>query len=122
MKRLITHIALFSIIIHLFFTSGYLIDYYANTDAYKARCENKAFPEMKCNGKCLLAKKIAKARAENPGEPAPIPTISSEYLTVLENFEQAEPANSIELYQQFSLYTNLYSFSYHDLLLKPPIR
>lgn len=40
MKQLAIHIGLFAILIQIFFRSGYLVDYYVNTDAYKARCEN----------------------------------------------------------------------------------
>ncbi|MEQ8925239.1 MAG: hypothetical protein RLO81_05460 [Fulvivirga sp.] len=121
MKLLITHIALFTIIIHLFFTSGYLVDYYVNTDAYKARCENKAFPEMKCDGKCLLAKKIAMAKAEKPDEPAPIPTISSEYLYDLLELELNQKEPFSKTVRVNDRYINLYHFNYLHSLLKPPI-
>lgn len=45
-----------------------LLDYVVNYDYIsKVLCENKAKPEMKCNGKCHLMKEMAKAaEAEKP--------------------------------------------------------
>jgi len=36
-------------------------------------CVNRNNPEMHCNGKCFLAKKIAKAKERNASKEAPIP-------------------------------------------------
>ena len=42
-----------------------LVDYVVNYDYIsKVLCENKAKPEMKCNGKCHLMKELAKASEE----------------------------------------------------------
>lgn len=44
-------------------------DYYLNTASYAARCENKAFVELHCNGQCLMAKKlkeVAEKEQKNP--------------------------------------------------------
>lgn len=35
-----------------------VLDYYVNTAAYVKRCENKMRPQMHCNGKCQVAKKL----------------------------------------------------------------
>jgi len=45
-----------------------VLDYAINYDyIVKELCENKAKPQMKCNGKCHLMKELAKAStAENP--------------------------------------------------------
>jgi hypothetical protein len=45
-------------------------DYYANTETYARQCQNKWRPAMKCNGKCLLMKKIqaAEKKAEENQE------------------------------------------------------
>lgn len=39
--------------------------YYANTAAYAKNCENKAKPQMQCNGKCQMLKKLKKASQED---------------------------------------------------------
>lgn len=49
-----------------------VIDYVVNYDYIaKVLCENKAKPELKCNGKCQLMKELAKAaEEEKPISPA----------------------------------------------------
>lgn len=42
------------------------VSFYLNQSAIvKEKCENKSKPEMKCNGKCYLAKKLKEADLEN---------------------------------------------------------
>jgi hypothetical protein len=41
--------------------AGYLGD----VQAYQASCENKALPMLNCNGKCVLAKKMAEMAAHS---------------------------------------------------------
>ena len=46
-----------------------IADYYANTAKYTKNCENKARPQMHCNGKCQMMKKLQgeeKKDQENP--------------------------------------------------------
>ena len=58
-----------------FFTSTFsrlfvVADYYVNTERYYKNCENKAKPQLKCNGKCQMAKKVQdeeKKEQKNPG-------------------------------------------------------
>ena len=35
-----------------------MVDYYVNTAAFVDKCENKAAPELDCDGKCLVTKKM----------------------------------------------------------------
>lgn len=121
MKLITTHIALFAVVIHIFFSSGYLVDYYVNTDAYKARCENKALAKLNCNGKCLLAKRIAAAQTDSSKNPAPIPTVSPEYLFSSIGYEEEHISPVIVPRNLRDQYLNLYHFNYHHSLLKPPI-
>lgn len=58
-----------------FFTSTFsrlfvVADYYVNTERYYAKCVNKARPQLKCNGKCQMSKKIQaeeNKEQKNPG-------------------------------------------------------
>lgn len=46
-----------------------VMDYYANTGAFAKNCENKARPQLHCNGQCQLMKKlkqVEKKDAQNP--------------------------------------------------------
>jgi len=35
-----------------------VLDYYTNTASFAMNCENKARPELHCNGKCQMIKKL----------------------------------------------------------------
>ncbi|GAB4230160.1 MAG: hypothetical protein Tsb0034_01940 [Ekhidna sp.] len=83
MKQLASHILLITIVIQLFWSSGYLVDYYVNSDVYKENCENKSRPELNCDGKCILAQKLLKS-ANQDEKDSFWPPISFEYVFKLE--------------------------------------
>jgi hypothetical protein len=35
-----------------------VFDYYLNTESFAVNCENKAKPQMHCNGQCQMVKKL----------------------------------------------------------------
>lgn len=43
--------------------------YYANTAAYAKNCENKAKPNMRCNGKCQMMKKLKQEENKDKQNP-----------------------------------------------------
>jgi hypothetical protein len=47
----------------------YFLDYLVEKKEYIARCENKARPQMHCNGKCQLMKKIRAQQDKEQGRP-----------------------------------------------------
>lgn len=51
-----------------------LLDYYVKLEEYKALCINKARPEMKCNGQCILMQRLKAMGIETqePAAPAPV--------------------------------------------------
>lgn len=49
---------LLAVLAQTFSKSFIVAGYYANTQAYAKNCENKAKPQMHCNGKCQMMKKI----------------------------------------------------------------
>jgi hypothetical protein len=52
------------------FHSIFLIaDYYVNTQAYTVNCVNKNKPQMHCNGKCQLSKKIQQESKKDQDNP-----------------------------------------------------
>lgn len=57
-KQLITFILLMSFAAQTFNKVFIVVDYYVNTSAFAANCENKAKPFMKCNGKCQMMKEL----------------------------------------------------------------
>lgn len=46
-----------------------VFDYKANTNAYALNCENKARPQMHCNGQCQLMKKLKKEEKKDQENP-----------------------------------------------------
>lgn len=102
-----------------------VIEYILNYDyIIKELCENKAKPEMSCNGKCHLMKELAKvSENENPASQ------DEKLITiVLENlfFQTAEKVSFSNLTYVNSkkirvTYCNLYSHNYFFSLFHPPI-
>lgn len=50
-----------------------LLDYYVKMEEYKALCINKARPEMKCNGQCILMQRLKAMNIETQEPAAPTP-------------------------------------------------
>lgn len=73
---------LIALVTHLFYSSGYLLDYYVNMDVYKEHCINQDRPELNCDGKCILAQKIAEAQKNQaPDQGKMTIPASMEYLS-----------------------------------------
>lgn len=58
LKPIITIIFLLSFALQTFSTALIIADYFTNTAAFAKNCENKAKPQMHCNGKCQMMKKL----------------------------------------------------------------
>lgn len=81
LKKVIVYITLFSLGFHLFYSSGYLLDYFVNTDFYLENCTNKDRPELSCNGQCILMQKMAESQPQNSNSEATVFTpLATEYL------------------------------------------
>jgi hypothetical protein len=61
-KTLSALILLFAFSLQTFYTAGVTVWFFANQKILaKNHCVNKARPQLKCDGKCFLAKKIREA-------------------------------------------------------------
>ncbi len=58
MKQVIAFIFLLAFAMQTFSRAIIVWDYALNTKAYAKNCENKARPQMHCNGKCQMMKKL----------------------------------------------------------------
>jgi hypothetical protein len=56
---------LLAVLAQTFSKSFIVAGYYANTQVYAKNCENKAKPQMHCNGKCQMMKKIKAEEKKN---------------------------------------------------------
>ena len=50
-----------------------LLEYAVKLEEYKAKCINKARPEMHCDGRCILMQKLRAFYPEEPDPVAPVP-------------------------------------------------
>ncbi len=57
-KQLIATVFLLAFALQTFNKSFVVYDYYANTTSYAKNCINKAKPQLHCNGKCQMMKKL----------------------------------------------------------------
>jgi hypothetical protein len=102
-----------------------VIEYVVNYEYIsKVLCENKAKPMMHCNGKCHLMKEMAKA-AEND---KPASSDKKGYTPVFELlfFQEIKTFSIVSVSfldkeNNSNTYSNLYSNSHLESLLRPPI-
>ena len=45
-----------------------VLDYFTNTESFSRKCENKAKPKLRCNGKCQMMKKLEKEEKKEQQE------------------------------------------------------
>lgn len=103
-----------------------VLEYAFNYDYISTRlCENRDKPELNCNGKCYLKKKLVKAQKEASNRPASQKTIDfSELLSFsIENFHafgiqfQTKSTTSITYGEKASHYT----FQFSNIPFHPPV-
>ena len=107
-----------AILVQLHWSSGYLIDYYVNTDTYKALCINKDKPEMKCDGQCLLSHKLKEHESSENQRALPLPHISFEFTFAV--FFMTLRVISPEVAKGNTGYHNHYSYLAQTKVFKPP--
>lgn len=52
-----------------FCKAAIVLNYYTNTTAFAKKCENKASPQMHCNGKCQMMKKLKQEEKKDGEDP-----------------------------------------------------
>ena len=68
-RRLTAFLILVAFLLQTFDGALIVIDYYANTAEYAAHCINKDKPQMHCNGKCQMIKKIQQEEKKDQNNP-----------------------------------------------------
>jgi len=104
--------------------SGYLliyIDFVANQDYIaKNLCENRDRPELKCNGKCQLCKRLkAEDKKENKGLPAMKNLKLFALYSSPKNIFNFNPPNDASKFA--SLFLNDISVSHTQGVFRPPL-
>ncbi|MGX7668260.1 hypothetical protein [Flavobacterium pedocola] len=115
------------IVVFLFILKPILpvLEYVLNYDyIVKELCENKAKPEMKCNGKCHLMKELAKASEKETPVSSDKKASHHEFEVLFlekdhyQNFTFSVP-NAAG--QNTSAYSNFYFYEKSKLIFHPPI-
>ncbi len=121
MRGMFSSILLLCFAVHLFYSSGFLLDYYINMDVYQANCENRDRPELNCEGKCILAQKIAAAQQQEGTDDTfnPIP-VNFEFYFSAHEVTLNEPVTYEVIHR--SVWSNVYTHDHFHQLLKPPIQ
>jgi hypothetical protein len=102
-----------------------VVEYFVNYDyIVKELCENKAKPELKCNGKCHLAKELAIASDSDNANSTDKKVVAQQYELLY--FQEIEPItfnsiNSNFTPQVVNFYTNNYIHLGIDFTFHPPI-
>lgn len=65
MNKLLAVVLFSAFAIQVFQGNLLILDYYTNTSSFSKFCENKSRPQLHCNGKCILMKKIAEKAKDN---------------------------------------------------------
>jgi hypothetical protein len=68
-QRIIAFILFLAFLGQTFNQGWYYLDYLVEKREYMKRCENKSRPQMHCNGKCQLMKKIQAQQEKEQGQP-----------------------------------------------------
>lgn len=118
MKQLVAYILMLCLSNQMFLAAGYMIDYYADIESYKAQCINKDKPALQCDGQCLLSEKIAATQETNHSDQSVNINFNLEYLAGAFQMHHADfPSHS----EHRGLLDMLYAYQAATSLYKPPI-
>ena len=98
-----------------------LIGYYNLNIEYiiKELCENKSKPELKCNGKCYLKKKLTEADKAEKESKEIIKQV--EFPVVLPHNQHLLHAEYIEFINPLTEITDLYTHNINTRIFHPPL-
>ena len=67
-RYIISSLLLASLLLQCFQVPMMVVNYYTNKQEFLANCENKSRPELACEGKCILMKKLKAAEQKEEQE------------------------------------------------------
>ncbi len=102
-----------------------LIDYYVQLEAYKAKCINKARPEMKCNGQCILMQRLKAMHASQPepAAPAPVKVNFEDYpIGFIDPSEDKQPVQDKAHASAIAIVVALIPIDFYSDIFHPPLK
>lgn len=122
MKKFLSLILLFAFLLPQLTKVGIFISFKANQDFIaKVLCINKEEPEMKCNGKCHLAKELNKTESKDQNSPITV-NIKTETTLFLEARKTFHFSEIIQLTEKKSFVEikQHYNYFFIDGVFHPP--
>ena len=117
-RQIVTILLIAAFSVQNFNRAFVLVDYYVNTSHYIKNCENKAAPDMHCEGKCEVSKKMKeedRKDQQNPGRKATnhneVVSSKSHYATL--SIRIPEQGAKFAYAYQFSIPTTIGSEIFH---------
>lgn len=83
LKHIITFLIFTTLLAQIFQGDFIILDYYTNQKSFAALCVNKDKPQMHCNGRCQMYKKIQQVHKENANTPNPQETLKLKSLYIV---------------------------------------
>ncbi|HSZ71641.1 MAG TPA: hypothetical protein VK750_03125 [Cytophagaceae bacterium] len=121
MKKVITLSLVFILLLQCSMKLAIVVSYHINKDYITANfCENKARPQMKCNGKCYLAKKIQAEEKQEQTLPSVLKGLHDIVLFYQVNTFSLEISSFSILIRNYSLYLLKQYVSPLSGILQPP--
>lgn len=123
-KKLLSSIVVLMFSFQIMYPAIFTAWFYANRAAIAGKyCENKARPQLHCNGKCFLTKKLQaiEAKKSSSSENAPIRNlwVETQPCIVAENIQPVEI--DIQIIQEHLFApTSHYEFTLYRRLMRPP--
>lgn len=121
LKQLSAAFLLLAFMVQVLSSPFIVFDYYVNTDAYAVNCENKARPELQCNGKCQMAKELKKQEEKDqqiPGNDGTVKTMNS--LFTKSGFASVPDIILSDIQQEFPVIHNCYTRDISLPVFHPP--
>lgn len=121
MKKVFAILFLIVFSFQAFYSSALTVWFYSNQSKItELFCVNKAKPEMKCNGKCYLSKKLKESNSDATEQPSALKQLVEISLCVVATFNYNF---KIESYKQTlnPYYFNVYFFRHETSIFHPPL-
>jgi hypothetical protein len=121
LKKLFAIVALTGILLQTFSQAVIVAQYYANKDYIaKNLCENRDKPQLHCEGKCCLKKRLAKESKEQA--PASKNQKGEQVVNLFYSDTRFElrPYAAIPVQHQYSRFQNNYTGSFNRAIFHPP--
>jgi hypothetical protein len=93
-------------------------DYYSNMALYAKNCENKSIPQMHCNGKCQMMKKI-KEQEKNESQ-APERKVINDALVISQSFPESISPFGIDLKNRYNTFSSYHVVNMPRSFFHPP--